>query len=119
MKKIAASLLSLFFCLFAPCPGQGKRTTSRSVSSPTATYQRLESRTRNGWTWSASWPAAKRLRAFLGLQTAAIATLFIRLFWQQRDPTPGTEANEYRARSKHASATSTSFSGAARRGRAG
>lgn len=35
-------------------------------------------------------------RAFLSLRTEADRDAFIRIFWQQRDPTPGTPENEYK-----------------------
>jgi GWxTD domain-containing protein len=40
--------------------------------------------------------APEEVRHFLQLQSARDRDLFIRLFWRQRDPTAGTEANEFR-----------------------
>ena len=96
MKKIAASLFCLFFCFALDAQEGGKKEQPFRFRSD-STYQRLESPYQEWLNMVSTVASDGEIQAFLGLQDARDRDLFIRLFWQQRDPTPGTEANEYRS----------------------
>jgi GWxTD domain-containing protein len=96
MKKIAASLLSLFSCCLLLAQ-DGKKNDPASGFRPGDTIPPLESRYQEWLDMVGVVASSEELRAFRELPTAGDRDAFIRLFWQQRDPTPGTEANEYHA----------------------
>lgn len=96
MKKRSVLLLTAFFCLLAPAQDRGNGAPPLHFQSD-ARYLSLEGPYREWLNMVGALASDEEIRAFLGLQTVRDRDLFIRLFWQQRDPTPGTEANEYRS----------------------
>ncbi len=96
MKKKSALLLIACFCVFAPAQDRGKSDRPFRFQSD-AKYLSLESPYREWLNMVSTVASDEEIRAFLGLQSVRDRDLFISLFWQQRDPTPGTEANEYRS----------------------
>ncbi len=96
MRKIVVSLLCLFFGFSLHAQKGGKGDQPFRFQSDSA-YQRLENPYREWLDMVSTVASDEEVQAFLGLRDARDRDLFIRLFWQQRDPTPGTEANEYRS----------------------
>lgn len=96
MKRSAAALLVLFFCLGLHPQERGKSDPLSRFQSD-AKYLRLESHYQDWLNQVAAIASGEEIAAFLELQTVRDRDLFIQLFWRQRDPTPGTEANEYRS----------------------
>jgi GWxTD domain-containing protein len=95
MKKIAASLLSLF-CCFLLLAQEGKKNDPPPGFLANGATPPLEKRFQEWLDMVGVVASSEELRAFRELPTAGDREAFIRLFWQQRDPSPGTEANEYR-----------------------
>lgn len=93
MNRILASGLTLL--LLAPLPARGG-----SVPPPgpprAAQDQVLDPHFQEWLNMVAAIAAPEELEGFRRLSAARDRDLFVRLFWRQRDPTPGTEANEYR-----------------------
>ncbi len=59
-------------------------------------YKRLEEKYQQWLTEVAYIITKEELRVFLQLRSGSDREAFIRLFWQQRDATPGTDDNEYK-----------------------
>ncbi len=95
MRKIAVSLLCMFSC-FSLHAQAGKKNDRVFGLQSEGNYQRLENHYQEWLNMVNVVASSEEVRIFLELQTVRDRDLFIRLFWQQRDPTPGTEANEYR-----------------------
>jgi len=95
MKKITAALLCMFFCL--SLHAQDRKNNDQTFGFQFKdNYKRMESQYQEWLNMVAAIASSEEINAFLELPTVRDRDLFIRLFWQQRDPTPGTEANEYR-----------------------
>ena len=96
MKKINASLLCLFFLLTLHAQDRKKNDQPFGFQF-NGNYKRLESHYQEWLNMVSAIAGKEEIEAFLELPTLRDRDLFIRLFWQQRDPTPGTEVNEYRS----------------------
>lgn len=96
MKKITAALVCMFFCLTLHAQDRKKNDQPFSFQF-NGNYKRLESHYQEWLNMVGAIAGSEEINIFLELPTARDRDLFIRLFWQQRDPTPGTEANEYRS----------------------
>jgi GWxTD domain-containing protein len=96
MRKIVVSMLCLFFSFSLHAQDGGEKDQPFRFQSGSA-YQRLENPYREWLNMVSTVASDEEVQAFLGQHDARDRDLFIRLFWQQRDPTPGTEANEYRS----------------------
>jgi GWxTD domain-containing protein len=94
--KTKSALLLLLVALLAHAQDKGKSDQPLRFQSDSR-YQRLENPYREWLNMVSTVASPEEIQAFLGLQTGRDRDLFIGLFWQQRDPTPGTEANEYRS----------------------
>ena len=96
MKKITAVLLGLFVSLFLYALDRGKSDQTSDFQFKD-NYKRMESHYQEWLNKVGAIASDAEINAFLELPTVRDRDLFIGLFWQQRDPTPGTEANEYRS----------------------
>ncbi|HUU06711.1 MAG TPA: GWxTD domain-containing protein [Patescibacteria group bacterium] len=95
MKKITALLLCFLFCF--TMHGQDRKKNDRTYGFQFKdNYKRLASHYQEWLNMVDAIAGNEEIDIFLELPTVRDRDLFIRLFWQQRDPTPGTEANEYR-----------------------
>jgi GWxTD domain-containing protein len=95
MKKNTTVLVGLLF--FLTLSAQDKKKDDQPFAFQfNGNYKRLESHYREWLNMVAAIAGNEEIDVFLELPTIRDRDLFIRLFWQQRDPTPGTEANEYR-----------------------
>jgi GWxTD domain-containing protein len=96
MKKTTALLLGLFFCL--PLPTLDRKNSNQTFDFQFKdNYKRLENHYQEWLNMVAAIACSEEINTFIELPTSRDRDLFIRLFWQQRDPTPGTEANEFRS----------------------
>jgi GWxTD domain-containing protein len=95
MRKTAVAILCLQCALMA-WGQEGKQSDRAYGFQLDVHYKALDASYQEWLNMVASIAAPEEIRNFLQLPTVRDRDLFIRLFWQQRDPTPGTEANEYR-----------------------
>jgi len=95
MRKKAVAILCLLCALAVPGQEgkQGDRTFGFRLDDH---YKALDAVYQEWLNTVAAIASREEISAFLQLPTVRDRDLFIRLFWQQRDPTPGSEANEYR-----------------------
>lgn len=95
MRKLPAAWLALLLCL--SLHGQDDKKGGQPLAFQfDASTKALDARYQEWLNTVAYIAAAEEIGNFLQLPTVRDRDLFIRLFWQQRDPTPGTAANEYR-----------------------
>jgi GWxTD domain-containing protein len=96
MKKLTACLLVLSF--FLALHSQEREQSDTPFPFPTDGKSQQLERPYQEWLDMVSAIASREeIQAFLELHSTRDRDLFIQLFWRQRDPTPGTEANEYRS----------------------
>lgn len=95
MKKIIAAMLCLLFGL-AAAPQDTKKNKEPFTFQFDDNYKTLEIHYREWVNMVANIASPEEISIFLQLPTVRDREMFIRLFWQQRDPSPGSEVNEYR-----------------------
>ena len=95
MKKTAVAVVCLL-CSLAAWGQEGKQSDRIYGFRLDDHYKALDVPYREWLDMVTTIAAPEEVRNFLLLPTVRDRDLFIRLFWQQRDPTPGTEVNEYR-----------------------
>lgn len=95
MQKIFVATICLLLCLTAT-PQNTKNNKEPFTFQFDDNYKALELHYREWLNMVASIASSEEIGVFLQLPTVRDRDMFIRLFWQQRDPSPGTETNEYR-----------------------
>lgn len=91
-RTVPALFACILFCLTGAAAAQDAAALQQQPG-----YRRLDDRYR-AWldrVWHLA--AAAEKKTFLDLTNDRDRDLFIRLFWKQRDPTPGTPENEFQA----------------------
>lgn len=84
-------LVLLFSPSFSAIPARAEEELSRKEK-----IERLNETHRRWFNMVESISSREELNVFLQLDNHRDREIFIRTFWLQRDPTPGTSANEYR-----------------------
>ena len=95
MKKLIAAMVCLLFCV-AATPQDTKKNPEPFTFQFDGNYKTMEIHYREWLNMVANIANPEEISIFLRLPTIRDRDIFIRLFWQQRDPSPGTEINEYR-----------------------
>lgn len=98
MKK-SALLATAFLCAATAVLAQGKAEKKTVNLSPgeKATYETLAAKYRGWLDMVTPITLAEERKVFLRLTSDRDRDAFIRIFWLQRDPTPGTPDNEFKA----------------------
>ena len=94
MHKVLVLLLIFSTGVFS-VSGQAARINPFDLQKNSG-YKALDERYREWLNMISPIASSREVNAFLQLVTDSDRDMFINLFWRQRDPTPGTEANEYR-----------------------
>jgi len=95
MKKRIVAMVCLLLAL-AAMSQENKKSNEPFSFQFDGNYKALDLHYREWVNMVSSIADPEEIRVFLKLPTVRDRDLFIRLFWQQRDPSPGTEVNEYR-----------------------
>ncbi len=95
MKRIAVTLLIITLCLHLWPQKTTKKGEPFIGFEADKNHKQLNARYQNWLNMVAYIASAEEIKIFLGLPTIQDRDLFIKIFWQQRDPTSGTDKNEY------------------------
>jgi len=98
MKKIVL-VFTLLLC-FMVIPSYSKEDTSLSSSQRRKLSKELRPRYKNWFDLVTYIATIEEKDVFLQLKSDRDREIFIRTFWQHRDPTPGTPENEYKVEIK-------------------
>ena len=96
MKRIIAVLVCILLAVPVLTAKNKKKDSAPLSFQFDSNYRALDARYREWLDMVAYISSPDEISTFLGLPTVRDREMFIRLFWQQRDPTLGTEANQYR-----------------------
>jgi GWxTD domain-containing protein len=94
-KLLIVAMVCLLFSM-AATPLDAKKDSEPFTFQFADNYKSLESHYREWLNMVANIACPEEINTFLQLPTVRDRDLFIRLYWQQRDPSPGSDVNEYR-----------------------